>query len=428
MTTAALRVPRYPDVPSQLWRDIVKMGDPGGVSAGGTANPAATYNGTTYIAYVDPAGNARVASYKHTSGVVAISPPIVTGLFDNWHATPAILVRSSDHKIVIAVPAVSHFYVAISTNAEDVSAWGAASDIAATLGSADPYVFASLFQLSGESAKIYLVYATEGSTHYLCFSTSTDGGSTWAAQTQLFSTGTTAFSICGVSNSDGTNRIDFLVSDGQAGTDASASLYHFYYTGGSYYKSDGILISHAFPLPPSSLTKVFDGATNGLVRAPNCIITNGGSPVATWAAFNSGGSGFNENYWYGIFNGGSWTVNKIADSGSLEEIPGTAEGCVCPDILSPDIVYVSKKVSGVWQMFKYETPDSGATWTSTQLTTDASQGGLDGNVKPYPPVNAVAALRVIWLCGVYGPQSIGASVNINVAMKIRGYPNPIGPS
>jgi hypothetical protein len=425
MTTAALRVPRYPQERADSWFAIVGVGSPGGVM-GGLDSPAMTYNGKTYVGYVDPDGNIRVASYTHSTRTVAISPAIVTGVFSTWHCAPAVLVRSSDHKLVVVAPAFTQsMYVAISSNAEDVSAWGAATDIGATLGAAasNPYVYANLFQLSGESGKVYLVYATQGSTHKLCFSTSTDGGATWAAQTQLYSTANTNYSLyaCG---SDFANRIDFLVSDGAASAgDSVASAYHFYYSGGSYFKTDGTTISAGLPLAPSNLTKIYDGATNGLVRSPSTIITNGGNPVATWASYNTGGSGFNENYWYGIYTGGAWVVNKIDDAGSTLESPGSAEGGTCSDLIDPTIVYLSKKTSSVWQLFKYQTANNGSTWTNTQLTFDASQNGMDGNVKPYPPINAVSAVRCLWNSGVFGPQSAGND-NVKASCQIRGYPRP----
>lgn len=425
MTLASLLVSQEPPVPSPpAWFDVVGM--PGGVM-GGLDTPAFYYNGNTYIGYMDPRGNIRVASYNHTTHAVTISPAIVTGLNSNWHLAPAVLVRSSDHKLVIAVPDVSAFYIAISTNAEDVSAWGAATDISATLGGST-YIFANLFQLSGESGTIYLCYAnqpTSPSVNYsCCYSTSTDGGSTWAAQTKVYSTGNTNHPEFAFS-SDMNSRIDFLVADGQASADSSASLYHFYYTGGSFLKSDGTAVGGSKPYAPSGVTKIYDGATNGLVRSPTTIVTNGGSPVASWVAFNSAGSGSNENYWYGTCSAGTWTVNTITDSGAVIEVPGAAEGGTANDPTDPTVVYVSKKTSGRWQMFEYQTANGGTTWSSTQLTSDTTDSSLAGDVKPVCPTNAVSTLRCLWNSGPYGPQSLGASTNIGATMKIRGYPNPL---
>lgn len=424
MSSPSLHVSRKTPLPSpHLWADIVGM--PGGVFTQ-LSSPACYYNSHTYIGYVDASGSARVASYNHNTHAVAVSPAIITGLLSNWHTAPAVLVRSSDHKIVIAAPSFStSLQVAISSNAEDVSAWGAASDIGSTLGGST-YVYANLFQLSGESGTIYLVYATQNSTHELCFGTSTDGGVTWSSQTAIYSTGNTTYSLYACS-SDMNSRIDFLVSDGAASAgDTSASAYHFYYTGGSYFKSDGTTVGGSAPYSPSNITKIYDGATNGLVRSPCAIVTNGSNPAATWASYNTAGAGSNENYWYGVYTGGSWVVNKIDDTGSLVETIGAAEGGASPDPLTTSNVYVSRKTSGRWQMFLYITANNGSSWTNTQLTFDTSDPSDGGDVKPVYPVNAVSSLRTVWLSGPYGPQSNGSS-SIGATCKIRGYPNPQGP-
>lgn len=409
MTTAALRVPHYPQVPAAAWEQILEM--PGGGFPGNTVG-AAYYNGNTYFGYIDGNGAIRVSSYNHATRAVTKSPAIVSGLAVDYHSGPSVLVRSSDHKIVIAAAPHqgTHMYVAVSTNAEDVSAWGAATDIASTLGGT-AYTYANLFQLSGESGKIYLFYRdVASSTNWLTYSTSTDGGSTWAAQTHLY--GNSGHQSYWAIDSDSMSRIDFITSDGAADADGFGSVYHFYKSGSSYYKSDGTVISASLPLVPSNLTKIYDGATNGYVRVPSSVITTGG-PYAGWASYNSAGAGSNEAYWYGVFTGGAWTVNQIDDTGSVPEIPGAAEGDVAIDAIDPSIVYVSRKSSGRWQMFRYETSDSGATWGSSQLTDDASDGG---DIKPLVPRDAAVGLRCLWQSGTYGPAGTPFS------FQLRKYP------
>ncbi len=411
MTTTALRTPRQPQVPARTWFGLVGM--PGG-GWPGQNTPSSYYNGNTYFGYQDGDGNIRVASYNHATGAVVISPAIVTGLAVDYHSAPSVLVRSSDHKILVSIAPHNtlHMYVAVSSNAEDVSAFGAATDIAGTLGGT-AFTYANLFQLSGESGKIYLYFRDQVSgTNKLCFSTSTNGGSTWTALTILYAN--TGKSSYWVIDSDSTNRIDIVTSDAVADADGSGDLYHFYYTGGSYFKSDGTLISAGLPLAPSNLTKIYNGATNGFIRDPLGIISSGG-PYAVWASYNSAGAGSNENYWYGVLSGGTWTVNKIDDDGSLPENPGALEGGCSIDATDPNTVFASKKISGRWQMHRYVTANGGSTWTATRLTFDTPDGG---DLKPSTPRNAAVGLRCLWLSGTYGPAGSPFS------FKIRGYPNP----
>ncbi len=390
-------------------------------------NSCVYYNGNTYFGFVDNAGGIHVGSYNHATKMVTLSPVIVT-IIPDVHCTPSVIVRQSDQKLVIAcsphdtVPAV-HMYVAVSTNAEDVSAWGSATDIKTSLGGSS-YTYPKLVQLSGESGKIYLFYRDEqsgGATAAIAYSTSTDGGATWAAQTTLYKNAGTHQPYWGI-ESDDVSRIDFVTTDGSAAAgDATASLYHFYYTGGSRYKSDGTLISASLPLAPSNLTMIYNG-TNGGMRSPYSI-TVGPSPFATWATFDPAGSGSNELYWYGTCSsGGVWTVNEIVDTGA-PPVTGFSEGGVYLDKIDQTIVYVSRKVSGFMQIYRYQTADSGATWTSTAITSDSNgQFGDSLNLRPISPRHAVADLRALWC---FGPHYVDHDSYEASPALIRGYPNNV---
>lgn len=421
MTTAMLRVPRQPQAASpNKWQQLI--GTPAGTFIGFTPN-AAYYNGKTYFAYTDQNGSVYAASYNHTTHAVTVSSAIITGLASDWHDSPTLLVRSSDHKLVLAVcrhNADNHMYVAISTNAEDVSAWGAATDIGTTLAGAS-YTYASLFQLSGESGTIYLFYRTQPSagTYTWSYSTSTDGGATWAAQTTFWGAGATQnyMSI----DSDGVSRIDVGATDGTRANGDTSSAYHFYYTGGNWYKTDGTLIggSGSLPLAPANVTKIYDGATNGYTTSIGAVDPNGGSPVITFAAYNSAGAGSNLNYWYAIYTGGSWSVNSPADTGYLPT-DFVTEGSAPIDRLDPSTIYLTRKVSGAAQLYAYTTSDHGSTWATKQITfdVDASQW----NMHAVCPRDEAAGLKCLWMSG--GVNTWGTSPAF--VGQIRGYPNPVG--
>lgn len=420
MTTTALRLPLTPPVPSPP--AFFQSGL--GIAAGWTSVTvsASYYNGKTYVGFVDGDGKIRVASYNHTTRTWTLSPGIVTIAAD-VHCAPSVLVRSSDHKILVAATPhdTAHLYVAVSTNAEDVSAWGVATDIAATLGGAS-YTYANLFQLSGETGKIYLFYRDNQDTQTsgaLAYSTSTDGGSTWAAQTTLYkNTGKQCYWAIG---SDSTSRLDFVVTDGDSLNHSdAASLYHFYYDG-SFRKSDGSVLGSA-PYAPANLTKIYDQA-NGYVRAPSAVLTASGLVTIVWATLDPAGTGSNMHYWYGHYSGGSWTTHEITNTGS---VPDPAEGGISLDPTDATRVFLSKKTSTIWQMFKYETGDGGTTWTSTQLTSDTATIPDDvRQVFPVAPRDATAAFRVGWL---FGPNAINNAAAVFLpSQQIRGYPNPIQP-
>ncbi len=397
-----------------------------GWTGGDQSGSPVYYNGRTYFGFVDITGAIRVGSYTHATRTVVVSPAIVT-IIPDIHCTPSIIIRQSDQKLLVAAashnltPSV-HMYVALSTNAEDVSAWGAATDIQSTLGGTS-YTYAKLVQLSGESGKVYLFYRDEQDSQAcaaICYSTSTDGGGTWSSQTTLFKNPGSHQPYWSI-ESDDASRIDFVTADGSAAAgDSTASIYHFYYTGGSRYKSDGTLISASLPLAPSNLTKIYDGMSGGS-RQPYSG-TAGPSPFATWATFDPAGSGSNELYWYGTCDsGGTWTVNEIVDAGT-PPVVGFSEGGVYLDRTDPTKVFVSRKVSGHMQIFLYSTPDGGATWSNTQLTSDANgQFGDSLNLRPISPRNAATDLRALWC---FGPHYEDTNAYETSTAAVRAYPSP----
>lgn len=417
MTGSLLRVPR--GTPSSGLDFQQLIGPPSGFIAGDNCGPAVYYNGNTYFGFCDSNGNIKVAKYNHAASTVAVSPAIITGLTPDVHATPSVLVRSSDHKLVLAslLHNTAHAYIAISTNAEDVSAWGAATDIGTTLAGT-AYTYAHLHQLSSESGKIYLFFRdTVSTTGSFAFSTSTDGGSTWSAETVLY---TNSGKACyGASFSDDNSRIDFQVSDGNAGNGDTASVYHFYYTGGSYFKSDGTTISVSLPFGPSNLTKISDGATNGSVVDPYGIV-GGANPIVVWSAYNTLGSAHPENYWYAKYSGGAWSPHTIDTTGSNPD-PRFGDGGVAIDRIDPTQVYVSRQTGTyAWQLLLYQTNNAGASWTSTAITADTDV--IDSlNLEPITPHNAAAGLRCLWC---YGPHYAIAGTPSHEPPQtvIRGYP------
>lgn len=381
---------------------------------GPTPGSAVTYNGVTYIGFVDLDGHIRVAAYNHATHATTVSPTLATAAADA-HCTPTVVVRNSDQKIVVAATGhnIAHMYIAVSTNAEDVSAFGATADIISSIGGTS-LTYAQIIQLSGESNKLYLFWREGGATNAaLYYSTSTDGGSTWAARTLLYSnTGKGSYwSI----DSDNTGRIDIVTTDGTADHADTASVYHFYYDG-AWRKSDGTSMGSP-PFTPSSLTLISDGSVDGSANYAQQIIS--GSPlVACWGAYDSGGGGNPENYWYATYSSG-WSKHVIATSNRAANAGGA--GGFAVDAMSTSRAYLTRIVDGVWQLLVYETGDGGATWTETAQLTDEATG--EWNVGPLCPRGAAAAMRCVWL---FGPPMQETPAGLDqVGGIIRGYPNPI---
>lgn len=357
---------------------------------------AVYYNDHTYFGYVTLDGDVYIRRYTHSTGIADTVFDLHPTLEIDDHNNPSILIRDSDKRLMVFYSAHGGptIYMRISTNPEDVSAWGAETSLDSQLGGA-AYSYSWPIQLTGEASDpIYLFYRDpiDVNTTALRFSKSTDDGSTWAAQTLLFSATNRSSYYKIIQN--GTDRIDFAISDGSPVYDADVSIYHFYYSGGNYYKTDGTLIVGGAPLAPADLTKVYDGAAGDTSWIWDVAIDGTGKPYVTFATFPSE---IDHRYWYGRWTGAAWDTHEICAGGTELYAGVYYSGGVVLDSSNPTIVYLSKQISGQWEIYKYTTVDGGATWTATAITS----GSAAKNIRPVAVRNSAGDLRFLWLKGTY---------------------------
>lgn len=314
------------------------------------------------------------------------------------HDNPSILVRNSDKRILVFYSGHSGagLYMHTSTNVEDASSFGARVNLDPSVGGT-AYTYPVPVQLTAEAnAPIYLFFRDipSGLTEEFSFSKSTDGGATWSAKTVLFSPGTNIRSYRKVAT-NGTDRIDFAVTDAHP-ADGATSLYHFYYQGGNYYRSDGTQITSALPLAKTDLTLVYDGTTE------RCWVFDirldaTGKPVILFPTFPNTGS---HKYRYARWTGSAWSVSTLLENagghiyGTSGEPYYSGGGSLADD---PSVAYVSRRYLSAWEIWRHETADGGATFTSEPVTANTDTK----NIRPFVPRNAAADLPVVWLEGRY---------------------------
>lgn len=310
------------------------------------------------------------------------------------HSTASILFRDSDGKILAfgATHNAQTINLWESQNAGDVSAWENEVSLDSQIGGGT-YNYPIPIQLTGEeNDPIYLFYNERGTgIEGEYYSKSVDGGATWSAGTRLFMNGTERpyFQI----SKNGTDRIDFACMQGHPNEVVGCSIYHFYYTGGKYYKSDGTEIDKSLPLEPSDITQVYDGSS-----AEACIwetaIDSSGYPVIVFATFPTNTDG---RYYYARWNGSSWDVNQVCDGGrSFVSTEVMYSGGITLDKGNPNNVWCSRLYDGRFEIFKYTTADGGANFTGTQITSDSNY--ING--RPVCAEGAVNSSPLYWE-GVY---------------------------
>jgi hypothetical protein len=365
------------------------------------------YNGKTYFGWVNGvSGDVKIAAYDHVTKTVSTPFTLHTAL-SGWsgspdiHNSPALLVRTSDHRIVVGYVAHDQgpLYIRISTNPEDVTAFGTEISVGSGGGwPAGDLTYVSLVQLSGESGAIYMFHRQGGGSQptpgQLAYFRSTDGGATWGAQ-QLVMTG--AYGMGNVPywniTTDWNATIHVATTDTIRTIGYPSSLYHFYLNGGSAYKSDGTLIaaSASWPVLVSDATLV-RGTSEGPASALGVCIGPDGKPAMLLKAFDSGGS--TNLIRAARWTGSAWAVTNVADTNGIiggNDFVGSGD----IDPTDPNTVYFPRKVGSYFEMFRYVW--DGATWTGTQLTT----GSAADNATPGTVAQWGAGLRVIWGLGTF---------------------------
>lgn len=363
---------------------------------------AVHYNGRTYFGWINTDGDIKIATYINATGEVRDEFTLHAALQVNeLHPCPVILVREPDHKLVVAYTQhdTDFFVVRISTNAEDTSAWGAEIPLDATLGG-EGYTYPTLIQRASQTiVMFYRDYISGTDQSFLSYTYSTNGGTTWAAQTHLYVEGTrdSYWKISGEGE-----RIDVAIMDGHPVTDAPTKVFHMYADAVNWYTTDGTLIAAGMPFDTGDMTQVYDGA-DGSAWLHGITRNGDGNPVML---FKTGIYGAGDwELWRAHWDGSDWITNFVVDGGG----PSTfvyAPGDSVLDDTDPDIVYAALYQGDVWEMYKLLTDDDGETWSQIPLTSGSSLN----NVWP-ATVHNRGTLKALWLYGtVEGELETGAAI------------------
>jgi hypothetical protein len=374
--------------------------------AGWTQKPKARalwYGDHSYLGYVASDGDIEVVVIPDSTGVGGTPIVLHSALQVDTHAAPALLVRSSDNKLLVVYCAHNGgtMYQRVSTTSLDTDptlANGFAGE--ATAFSTTDMTYPMLFERTAEaSSPIYCFYRSLASgTATLAYKKSTDGGVTWDAQHNVYaSSGKRTYWDIALAP-DG-QRFDFVVTDTVGATDQLGDILHFYADDTGYHTSDGTLIDQgADPLPfaPASLTLVYDETEAGKAWSHDLYVGAGGMPVFLFGIADgwSPAGGTDTEYRVASWDGAAWDISTIlASAGAGQFDP--AYGCLDAD--DPTRAYVTRLIGGVWQVWRYTSADL-ATWDAGAAITNTADDNLyPVAVKDHPS----AGLLVVWNNGEY---------------------------
>lgn len=366
------------------------------------------YQGTknqTYMGWVDRQGNVRINSYNHSNKTMSPAVTLRSALQVDDHASPSILIRP-DGRLMVFYSAHNGgiMYYRISTNPEDTSWWQNEQ----TVPGSTWYSYPNPIQLSGEANKIYLFWRDENLRPV--FATTTDSIN-WSAPATLWDSGE-QFAYMKVA-SNGVDRINFAFTNSHPNNTPNNNVYYAYYQGGSFYKADGTLIKNlaGLPLVPAEVDKVYDsviGGSNGWIW--DIALDGSGYPILVYANFPTVND---HRYRYARWNGSTWLDYEITPAGGYIGLGLIGEayysGGVTLDHENPNIVYLSREVSGVFEVEKWTTATGGATWSSQVITS----GSSEDNLRPLVPRgHSSDELGLIWMKGSY-PTYISYATSLN---------------
>lgn len=358
---------------------------------------AVHYNGNTYIGSINSAGDVCITKWNDaakTGSSFTLSAAFQLDDHNNAgiHVLPdgrivAMYCRHNDYTAT---------FFRISTNPEDITAWGAETAVSGGL----PITYTNLHYLS-DSGKTYNHYRSGpggAGTNPINARATSDWASWDAERTWITQTGSRPY-VKSVSN--GVDRIDFFFTNCHP-NEGAASLYHCYMklVAGveTFYKSDGTLINNTGSITPAMATLIYDGTT---VEAWTWEINYGsdGNPRVLFVRYPTTSD---QRLCFSRWTGTSWTAAvEIAVGGAyLYAAEANYSGGLCFDSLDTNIVFLSTPVSGVREIQEWMTTDNGATWSKRRdITTGTSAGVI--NARPYSPRNRSPKLAVLYWTGTY---------------------------
>lgn len=348
------------------------------------APKAVEHSGYLYFGYVDMGtGNLEVRSMLLSPPYTVSSATVIAAAYEaDMHAAPSLWVRPDGRLLIVYSkhdgPDLTR---RITTNPLPDLTLDAADDIA----TGALFTYPTIVTFAGNPSVWYRRF--EGAdTGVWGFQESLDDGETFGSWNEVYRSAD-RLSYIMVDSTD--TRWDIAASDGRNPPDSGdVTIGHFYYDG-TWRNSGGSSIGSP-PFDPSDLTEVYDSGDG--MGWPMDIVA-GSSPVFTYAVLNDPSS----NSWRRAhWNGSAWVNRTVAESDG--DIDSGFASSVCLDHGDPDTVYAPVKVGSNWQMIRFVTVDSGATWAQTVIGSGATD-----HLIPGPVYNSTGLVRVLWMTG--GPYT-----------------------
>lgn len=352
----------------------------------------------TYFSWVTSTGDIVIAAYNHKTGEY-IKNTLSEKLQVDDHANPSVFIRK-DGKIILFYS--KHFDTVmryrISTNAEDISSFGAEK----TFGYNVTYPYP--FQVGND---IVIFYRGDADWHPT-MAVSHDNGETFDAPTKfIIGGGQRPYTrYC----QDSTGAIHVAYTTGHPRNEASNKIYYALFKNDKFYRADGTLIkdynagANPLNIDTNDAETVYN-ASNGKGWIWDITVDSDKNPVMVFASFPTD---TDHRYYYSRWTGANWFQKQLTNGGkwfpqtpvNTTEPEPNYSGGISLDYDNPSTVYLSKQVKDVFEIFKFTTPDKGITWDSIAVTWNTPKEYV--NVRPIAPRHHKKGFfDVLWMKGPY---------------------------
>jgi hypothetical protein len=170
------------------------------------------------------------------------------------------------------------------------------------------------------------------------------------------------------------------------------------------------------PFIPTDGDRVFNAWEHGMRSwVHDVAVAASGHPRIVFATFSRAARYTDHRYWYARWDGRRWHARQIVRAGPSIDPDGSimySAGIVL-DPENPDIVYLARRKGERFQVEVWRTPDNGASWKVTPITS-----GARNHMRPVVPRNRPGT-RDVQVLNMYGRYNSYRTYQTAIALTHR---------
>jgi hypothetical protein len=363
-------------------------------------DPRSVYHaGKTFTGWIGRRGEVVVASIERRTGETHRTV-VRRFLSVDDHNNPSLIVRPDGRILVFYTPHSGkkwpprgvrrRMYYRLSRRPGDISRFGPERSLRTNTPGGLGYTYPNPVQLA--RGKLWLFW--RGGNWQPSFSTSRDGRRWSRARTLVQGLRRQRPYIKYEGNRRDTIHFTFSPAHPKS---RPTSLYYARYRNRRFFRADGMRIAtlRGLPIHFTRADRVYNVGSGGGRAWPHDIaIDENNRPVIVYTRRRNGGRG-PDIFHYVRWTGNRWDDQRIVSAG--EPRGGYTSGGITLDHENPNVVYLSRRISGANEVEVWVTADGGRTWASRAITHDSDVS----NIRPVSPRGLIEGNVILWMGGHY---------------------------